>query len=231
MDKNLKEFLKYCESKIGCPYLWGGQGETLSDMVYSYARKNNQSDTATKKMLNYMKEHGFKDFQFFDCSGLAVYWLLENGILKSDTNSQGLYNKCDKITKEEATVGDWCFLKDSKGKIYHVGYITENGYAVHALDQSVGVIKTKLSEHNWIYGRPNFAFDFSHLKNLEVGGTVTLTDAIKVYNNAANAKDGKSALPFTYPAGTYYIYKIDKLTGAVNITRTKGVAGAWVILP
>ena len=66
---------------------------------------------------------------------------------------------------------------------------------------------------------------------LVVGGTVTIKDAISVYNNAFNAKNEKNALPYTYPSGTYYIFKINKLTGAVNITRTKGVAGAWVMLP
>ena len=231
MDKNLKEFLEYCESKIGCPYLWGGQGETLEDMIYYYASKNEQSSVATKKMIDYMKNKGFKNFQFYDCSGLGVDWLMKNGILKSDTTSQGLYNKCEKISKEKANVGDWCFLKNSNGKIYHVGYITKKGYAVHALNQTVGVIKTKLTEHNWIYGRPSFAFDFSHLNKLEVGGTVTIDNSIKVYNNASNAKKGKSELPFTYPAGTYYVYKIHKATGAVNISKTKGTAGAWVILP
>ena len=64
-----------------------------------------------------------------------------------------------------------------------------------------------------------------------MGGTVTLTNAIKVYNTAMDAKNNENELPFTYPSGTYYIYKIHEPTGAVNITKKKGTAGAWVILP
>ena len=90
--------------------------------------------------------------------------------------------------------------------------------------------KRKFNVSEWTYyGLPTWLEE--QPDEIVVGGTVRITSAIKVYNNASNAKKGKSELPFTYPAGTYYVYKIHKATGAVNITKTKGTPGAWVILP
>lgn len=53
----------------------------------------------------------------------------------------------------------------------------------------------------------------------------TLSKSTKIYMNANDAKSGKNSVG-TYPAGTYYVYK--KSDGMVNITKTKGKAGAWI---
>lgn len=53
----------------------------------------------------------------------------------------------------------------------------------------------------------------------------TLSKSTKIYMNAANAKNQKNSVG-SYPAGTYYIYK--KSDGMINITKTKGKAGAWI---
>ena len=150
-------FVEYVLSKVGCPYLWGGQGETLYEIITKYAKSKNQSDSATKNMIKFM---GIKDVQFFDCSGLGVDFLMKHGILSYDTTADGLYRKCDKISKDEVVLGDFAFLLDISGKATHIGYVVDNGYVVHAWDQKVGVIKEKLSKRNWVYGRPNFAFEF-----------------------------------------------------------------------
>ena len=150
-------FVEYVLSKVGCPYLWGGQGETLYEIITKYAKSKKQSDSATKNMIKFM---GVKDVQFFDCSGLGVYFLMKHDILSYDTTADGLYRKCDKISKNEAVSGDFVFLLDSSGKATHIGYVVDNGYVVHAWDQKVGVIKEKLSVRKWVYGRPNFAFEF-----------------------------------------------------------------------
>ena len=47
------------------------------------------------------------------------------------------------------------------------------------------------------------------------------------YNSVDSAKKGGST-KLTYTAGEYYVYKV--YNGAVNITRHKGIAGAWVVL-
>lgn len=53
----------------------------------------------------------------------------------------------------------------------------------------------------------------------------TLSKSTKIYMNAANAKNQKNSVG-SYPAGTYYVYK--KSDGMINITKTKGKAGAWI---
>lgn len=151
------EFVAYVNSKVGCPYLWGGQGETLFQIITKYAKTKNQSDSATKDMINFM---GIKDVEFFDCSGLGVNFMLKHGLISYDTTADGLYRKCDKISAAEAVPGDFVFLLDGSGKATHIGYVVENGYVVHAIDQKRGVIKEKLSARKWVYGRPNFAFEF-----------------------------------------------------------------------
>ena len=53
----------------------------------------------------------------------------------------------------------------------------------------------------------------------------TLSKSTKIYMNAANAKNQKNSVG-SYPADTYYIYK--KSDGMINITKSKGKAGAWI---
>lgn len=231
MDKDLLDFLEYIESKVGCPYLWGGNGETLYDIVAKYAKGKNQSENATVKMLGFMEDNDIKDTQFFDCSGLAVKWLLEHGKINSDTTAAGLCRLCTPIKDSEVTTGCWCFLKNSNG-IYHIGYVVDNDMVIHAFNQEKGVIKEKRTARKWIYARPDFAFTFTSAQNvqisdLKIGDKVTLSKSVKGYNTADNALKGKNPT-VTYPKGTYYVYKISN--GVVNISRIKRVPGAWVVL-
>lgn len=46
--------------------------------------------------------------------------------------------------------------------------------------------------------------------------------------NSADAAKKEISTKLTYAAGEYYVYKV--YNGAVNITRHKGIAGAWVVL-
>lgn len=232
MKVKTSEFIKWVESKVGCPYLWGGQGETLFDMVRKYCATKSQSKEATEKMITFLKKKGVVDKEFFDCSGLGVKYLLDHGALKYDTTADGLYKKCVLISMDEVRAGDWVFfIKDRRA--VHIGYMVTDTEVVHALDQTVGVIREKLSankEWNGV-GRPEFCMEYDLPQNtttddLKPGDKITTTD-IKVYKTADNALKGKNAV-CTYSAGTYYVYKV--YNGAVNITRHKGIPGAWVVL-
>lgn len=231
MDRDLLDFLEYVESKVGCPYCWGGNGETLYDIVAKYAKGKSQSDEKTVKMLGFMEDHGIKDTQFFDCSGLGVKWLLDHDKIDHDMTAAGLYRKCTPITEKEVVEGCWCFLKNSTG-IYHIGYLVDDNTVVHAFNQEKGVIKEKRTARKWIYARPDFAFTFTkqqkpQIGTLAVGDKVTITESINGYNTADNVIKGKNPT-VTYEPGEYYVYKIYK--GSVNISKKKDVPGAWVIL-
>lgn len=233
MKVKTSEFIKWVESKVGCPYLWGGQGETLFDMVRKYCATKSQSKTATEKMVAFLKKKGVVDKEFYDCSGLGVKYLLDHGALKYDTTADGLYKKCVRISMDEVRAGDWVFFIED-GRAVHIGYMVTDSEVVHALDQTVGVIREKLSEsRGWNgAGRPEFCMIYDlpqkvDTNNLKYGDKITTTKDLKGYSNADNALKGLKPV-CTYSAGTYYVYKVHN--GAVNITRHKGIPGAWVVL-
>lgn len=229
---SVKDFSKWLKQQVGMPYLWGGNGESLFDSIRELSDKKNQSKKNTETMLSFIQKNLTGDIRFFDCSGLGVSYLLKNKGIAYDTTAKGLYRLCDPLNESQVVEGDWCFLKDSGGNIYHIGYVVDNDMVVHAFNQEKGVIMEKRSNQNWIYARPEFAFDFSGLQlslydTLKVGATVTVAEDIKGYNDEYSAlKGGKENI--IYPKGTYYVYKKSK--GSVNIAKRKGVPGAWVVL-
>ena len=226
-------FNKYIRSKVGCAYLWGGQGESVYAMIKKVADSKGQSSENTDKMLKFLSEHGVKDLEFFDCSGLGVSYLLAQGAISYDMTADGLYRKCTKINKADARPGDMVFLINSAGKATHVGYIVEEGIVVHALNQTKGVIEEALSKRKWVYGRPDFCMEYDlaeeeiDVSSLKIGDKVTIKKAVAGYNTAANARAGVNPV-VTYPAGTYYVFRV--YSGTVNITKSKGNPGAWVVI-
>lgn len=228
----VKEFTKWVKEQVGNAYLWGGQGESVYELVRKLAKKNGQSDERTDKMLKYMNKMGAKDIKFFDCSGLSIYYLMKNNAISYDTTASGLYKLCSPINDSQVVEGDWCFLKNANGDIYHIGYVVDNEKIVHSLNQEKGVIIENRASRKWIYARPDFAFDFTkpqkpQIDTLEVGYKVTLTESIKGYNTADNALKRRNPT-VTYPSGEYYVYRV--YNGAVNITKSNGKPGAWVVL-
>lgn len=227
---NVKEFSAWLKEQVGNAYLWGGQGETVYSLVKNLAKSKGQSEENTQKMLEYMKRYGARDIKFYDCSGLGITYLLEKKAISSDMTAAMLYQKCEPIKENEVTEGCWCFLKNNSG-IYHIGYVVDNDMVVHAFNQEKGVIMEKRNARKWIYAKPTFAFAFEIAQKpqygtLNAGDKVTLAQSIKGYNTADNAL--KRINPtVTYSSGTYYVYK--KYNGSVNISKKKGVAGAWVV--
>ena len=232
MKAKAYEFIKYIRSKVGNPYLWGGQGETVFGLIRQLAKKKGQSDTNTEKTLAYMMKNGEKDMEFFDCSGLPVSYLLSVGAISSDMTADGIYKKCTKINKQDTRPSDMVFLLNSAGKATHIGCIVDTGTVVHALNQTRGVIEEELNKRKWVFGRPDFCIEYDleqkiDASKLKPGDKITITEPVNGYNTANNAIS-KVNPAVTYPAGSYYIYKV--YGQAVNITKKKGVAGAWVTL-
>ena len=54
---------------------------------------------------------------------------------------------------------------------------------------------------------------------------VRVSDTVRIYTNAYNAKSLTSSVG-TWRAGDYYVF--NRFNGMINITRTKGTAGAWI---
>ena len=215
-----KGLVEYAESvyRAKAIYMWGCDGEIGTKELLETKKKVYGAEHY--KNLTVDKIEG----RFcYDCSGLLTQISGEN------ITASNYYTKC----KEKGAIYNIpkkkvCLIFRQQGtKIVHVGIYLGNGYLIEMYDDCE---KRKFNVSEWTYyGLPTWLEE--QPDEIVVGGTVRITSAIKVYNNASNAKKGKSELPFTYPAGTYYVYKIHKATGAVNITKTKGTPGAWVILP
>lgn len=215
-----KGFVEYLETiyRATAVYVWGGNVEFGTKELLEFKKKvygkENYKDLTVEMIEGKLCA---------DCSGLFA------PISGYDDTARGYYDKC----KEKGKIGQIpsdkkCLLfREENGKIVHVAGYLGNGYLIEMWN---GCEKREFVASEWTYyGFPTWLEE--QPDEIVVGGTVTLTDAIKVYNTAADAKKSKSVLPFTYPADTYFIYKIHEPTGAVNITKKKGTAGAWVILP
>lgn len=236
MKVKASEFIKWIESMVGNPYLWGGQGESIFDILRKYAKQLGQSDAATDKMIGFLKESGVVDKRFFDCSGLGVKYLIACGALNYDTTANGLYKKCEPIGREDVRAGDFVFFVED-GRASHIGYMVTDDIVVHALDQTVGVIREKLSARKeWnAFGRPTAFIEYdleeeADIEIIEVGDKITVETKLKRYNTAWDAQHDMNAKKDLYEPGEYFIYKIDPDTGSINITKTKGQAGSWVML-
>lgn len=213
-------FVEYLETifRATAIYVWGGNVEFGSKEMLEFKKK-----TYGKEHYTDLTVEMIEGKLCADCSGLFA------PISGYDDTAHGYYEKC----VEKGRIGQiprnkkcLLFREENGRKIHMAGYLG-NGYLIEMWN---GCEKRKFKESEWThFGFP--AWLETQADELVVGGKIVINDAIKVYNTASDAKNGKNTLPFTYPSGAYYIYKIHKPTGAVNITKTKGTAGAWVILP
>lgn len=213
-------FVTFLDSvhRAGGIYVWGGNLEFGTKELLEFKKKTYGKGHYTDLTVEMIEGR-----LCADCSGLFA------PISGYDDTAHGYYEKC----VEKGRIGKIprnkkCLLfREQNGRKVHMAGYEGNGYLVEMWD---GCEKREFKESEWThFGFP--AWLEAQVDELVVGGEIVLTDAIKVYNTAMDAKNGKNTLPFTYPSGTYYIYKIHEPTGAVNITKKKGTAGAWVILP
>ena len=175
MGKTVSEFCDYLNRMAGCSlYVLGGQGESLyslaEDFISSMEKRYSQNpEKNTARIMTLLKKKLPEDLYFYDCSGLGVKWLLEQGLIKNDMTANSMYTQlCSKISKSDVRCGDWVFIRSSStGNITHVGYVVDDDLnVVEAAGRDYGVIKRSLSKGSpngaWnVFGRPNQVFDLS----------------------------------------------------------------------
>lgn len=88
----------------------------------------------------------------FDCSGLVYYCLNKAGKKISRMTAQGYYNSCTKIKASEKQPGDLIFWAKNS-KVYHVAIYVGEGMQISAENESVGVVKKKVTSGVYAYGR------------------------------------------------------------------------------
>ena len=139
----IEAFIKWLNAQVGSIYVWGGQGEyNLTDEQIRRMETNTTNAERAIALKRKRQAEGIKNIRAFDCSGLVVCYLLENGYIKSDTNAAGLYGKCKVIKKSDLAAGDLVFRHNGT-RIHHIGVYVGGDMVIHAKGRDVGVV----SEH------------------------------------------------------------------------------------
>ncbi len=139
----------------GSIYVLGAQGQTGSQITEAWiklrehkvASNYNRAITLWKKRL----AAGYKNLCAYDCSGLIVKHLMDEGLLKGDRTANGLfYDECRAISKNELAAGDLVFKKyAASSKVYHVGVYMGDGSVVHSKGRDDGVIRESIGKTGW----------------------------------------------------------------------------------
>lgn len=162
----LDDWLEYLKSRVGIDvYVWGGNGEKLINLLNKLCEME-KSENDVDRVLTLLQKRLLTGVDIFqirgeDCSGLAVKYLLEKGIIKDDTTANGLYNrtKGQEISLKDVRAGDYLFQGSDSNK-WHIGYAISNKYAIECQNHDVGVVQTKISDRGWKYAtRPSWYSD------------------------------------------------------------------------
>lgn len=158
----LEKFLSYLEEQVRnhSIYVWGAQGQKGQEITEDWIRKRETSALNAARAITFWKKQvkaGYGDkLRAFDCSGLGMYFFLQNGLLKKDTTADGLLKLCTRISTAELCPGDFAFKTYASGKAYHVGYVVDSALnVIESKGRDAGVVKGPLKGWN-VYGRPPF---------------------------------------------------------------------------
>ena len=136
-----QKFIDYLHAQVGCIYVWGAQGET--DITEEWIRKKETSDANAKRAIDLWKKRiaeGMENIAAYDCSGLIMRFLIDEGLYKSDLSSRGLYSAAKKLDKRtELIPGDLVFRHNGE-RIHHVGVFVGNGMVIEAKGRDDGVV-------------------------------------------------------------------------------------------
>lgn len=207
-------------------------------------RKKKESSWWTSSRVSTISKVKDKGYFMFDCVGLikgilwgwkgtnAVYGgagYAVNGV--PDVNTEGMLAKCTNVSTDfkNIEVGEYLWMSG------HCGVYIGDGLAVECTPKwdnkvqitAVGNIgkKSGYNTRNWTkHGKLPY---ITYVKEEEekVEQYTIIVDKIPVYTNSTNAKNNKNSVG-TWSKGTYYVF--NKYASMINITKTKGVAGAWI---
>lgn len=152
----LEKFLEMAKTKIGCGYVYGSQGQTMTAaLLNSLVNNFGKSHYEFKDAAGAVDAKKWLGRQCFDCSGFIV-WLLQQLDLISksqDYTAASLYcSLCTPIAKAQLVTGDLVFVKDNSGTIVHVGIYAGNGKTIEAIGTRKGVVQGDSDRFN-VYGR------------------------------------------------------------------------------
>ena len=168
----LKDWDDYLFSRINIDlYVYSGNGELFVNQLprltsmelINHTQK--QAFDNTQRVLTLLNKRLLQGVDIFDirgadCGGLAVKFLLDNGIIDGDMTANALYHYTKKNGKEiplsEVRNGDYLFEGDDDNK-WHIGYAVSETSAIESQNHDVGVVETTIAKRKWKYAtRPNW---------------------------------------------------------------------------
>ena len=171
----LKKWIDYLYSRVDIDvYVYGGNGEcivTLFPKLTSMEKSINDVDRVltllNKRLMT--KVTDIFEIRGEDCSGLAIKFLLDKKIVKSDMTANSLWEYIvgtkntkahgKKITRDEVKAGDYLWQGNDSNK-HHIGYAVNKDYAIESQNHDVGVVLTKIDDRGWKYfARPDWYED------------------------------------------------------------------------
>ena len=136
-----QRFIDYLHAQVGCIYVWGAQGER--DIAEAWIRKKETSEANAKRAISLWKKRiaqGMENIAAYDCSGLIMRFLIDEGLYKSDMSSRGLYSAAQKLDKRtELQPGDLVFRHNGE-RIHHVGVFVGSGMVIESKGRDDGVV-------------------------------------------------------------------------------------------
>lgn len=222
----INNFIAYLESKTGNIYVWGAQGENLTNMTVSkldeYIKKHESKQINRNRVMaafDRAKAGGKNPIEAYDCSGLIIHYVCDMmHWVKGDTTANGLYGMCKsrgKLAGAALNKGDLVFIHKGVKKV-HVGVYVGNGYTIEAYGRDLGVIKRKLSLGEWTHwGR------LPVLQGAAQDGKWTVNRLLKLISPAQKGEDVKELQRRLVNAG----FKAVLVNGELKAVKTDGIYG------
>lgn len=137
MKTNL-ELVRFCESKLGTPYVFGMKGEKLTrERLNELCR---QYPSMFKEQYR-QKAEKFIGRECTDCSGL-ISWF--TGTVRGSAQYRETATAEKDISQLDETMIGWALWKNG-----HIGVYIGNGYCIEARGINYGTIKSLVTSNSW----------------------------------------------------------------------------------
>lgn len=157
------DFKTYLISNLGMMYVLGAQGHKFVSLLDRLCAMENNNPPLIQNVLTLLKKKldagvDINTLLAFDCSGLGMKWLIDNGIFKYDMTAKDMYNSIPQKVESLNSVraGDFVFTES----LGHVGYAIGDDSVIEARGTSWGVVLTDLYKREWTkIARPDWWID------------------------------------------------------------------------
>lgn len=156
----------------------------------------------------------------------GVYANISRTELERHANKYGYaVNASDSTVKLDKTANGYVTAENAEKKVDEKTKYNAGSYHVYKISgKAINLSRKQGQAGSWI-NVDDLAKAETKAQGSISGEKVTVKNAVKVYRNAKNALEAKSAVT-SYPAGTYHIYK--RSGNAINISKSAGSSGGWI---